>query len=207
MPTRRAVEAAVAPATTIAITTGDYRALERATAMMATSGRSDEASETTAKRQTRRDESAITILAGPAEIATIENAIARSRMHSADMFRAGGEGGCVSDGERSRDQKISVSLSCFFRTNAPRPSGNARPGSLVSVTAFAYAGGYVCDGLCSWHGGPVQALPGARESTSSEPGQEDDRSQGHCFGQRHASQDGTASNRAPTINVALAPDG
>jgi hypothetical protein len=80
------VEAAAAPATTIAITTGDNRTLGRVTPMMATSGRSDEAPETTGKGQTRRDETAIATPAGTTATATIESAIARSRMHSADMF-------------------------------------------------------------------------------------------------------------------------
>jgi hypothetical protein len=70
----------------IAITTGDNRTLERATAMLATSGRSDAALATTDKGQTGTEGIAIPIPAGPIEIATIENAIARSRTHSADMF-------------------------------------------------------------------------------------------------------------------------
>jgi hypothetical protein len=70
----------------IAITTGDNRTLGPATAMMATSGRSDAALETTGKGQTSTDAIVITIPAGRTEIATIENAIARSRMHSPDMY-------------------------------------------------------------------------------------------------------------------------
>ena len=54
--------------------------------MMATLGRSDAALETTGKGQTRAAAIVITIPAGRTEIATIENAIARSRMRSADMF-------------------------------------------------------------------------------------------------------------------------
>ena len=51
-----------------------------------TRGRSDVVPETTGKGQTGIEATAITIPAGPTETATIENAIARSRMHSADMF-------------------------------------------------------------------------------------------------------------------------
>jgi hypothetical protein len=78
------VETAAAPATTIAITTGDNRTLGRATVMMVTCGLSDAVLEPTGKAQTDTDR--IAIPAGPTEIATIENAIGRSRMHSADMF-------------------------------------------------------------------------------------------------------------------------
>jgi hypothetical protein len=81
-PIRRAVEAAAAPATTIAITTGDNRTLGRATAMMATSGRSDEAPEPTGKGQTWRGETAITIPAGPTATATRATAIPRSGTRS-----------------------------------------------------------------------------------------------------------------------------
>ena len=73
--TRGAGEAAAAPATTIATTTGNTPALGRATAMTTTRGRSDVVPETTGKRQPSTD--AITIPAGPVEIAAIENAIAR----------------------------------------------------------------------------------------------------------------------------------
>jgi hypothetical protein len=73
-------------ATKIAITTGDNPTLAPATTTIFTSGRSDVILETTGKGQTRRDEAATTIPAGPTEIVTIENAIARCRMHSADMF-------------------------------------------------------------------------------------------------------------------------
>ena len=51
-PIRRAAEAAVAPATTSATTTGDNPTLGGATAMMVTRGRSDAAPETTGKGQT-----------------------------------------------------------------------------------------------------------------------------------------------------------
>jgi hypothetical protein len=64
-PTRRAVEAAAAPATTITITTGDNRTLGRATATVPTCGRSDAAPETTGKGQTDTHRIAITIPAGP----------------------------------------------------------------------------------------------------------------------------------------------
>ena len=68
--TRGAVEAAAVPPTTIAITTGDNRTLGRATAMLTTRVRSDEAPETTGKGRTSRDETAITIPAGPTATAT-----------------------------------------------------------------------------------------------------------------------------------------
>jgi hypothetical protein len=50
--------------------------------MMATRGRPGEGPETTGRDHTRRDETAITILAGPTATATIEDAIAGSRIHS-----------------------------------------------------------------------------------------------------------------------------
>jgi hypothetical protein len=80
-PTHRAVEAGGAPATTIAITTGDNRTLERATAtaMMATSGRSDGAPETTGKGQADTDRIAITIPDLPTEIATIDGLLSGDR--------------------------------------------------------------------------------------------------------------------------------
>ena len=115
-PTRRAVEAAAAPATTIAITPGDNRTLGHATAMMVTSGRADEAPETTGKGQTDTDRIAITIPAGPTEIATIENAIARFRMHSADMFT------CLADQSASLFTTAIVNTPCA----APNP-GRSRP--------------------------------------------------------------------------------
>ena len=45
----------------------------------------------------------------------------------------------MSDCEPSRVQKRDVKLRRFVRTNDPQPRRNARPGSLVSVAAFAYA--------------------------------------------------------------------
>jgi hypothetical protein len=110
------VEAAAAPATTIAITTGDNRTLGRATAMMATSGRSDEAPETTGKGQTGTDGIATTIRAGPTETATIENAIARPRMHSADMFT------CLADQSASSFTTAIATTPC-----AARNPGRSRP--------------------------------------------------------------------------------
>src|SRR4029450_7640259 len=116
-PTHRAVEAGAAPATTIAITTGDNRTLERATAMMATSGRPDEAPETTGKGQTGIEASAITIPAGRTEIATIENVIARSRMHSADMFT------CLADQSASSFTTAIANTRCAALNPGPsRPS-------------------------------------------------------------------------------------
>ena len=56
-----------------------------------TRGRSDVVPETTGKGQTGIEATAITIPAGPTEIATIENAIQRPETHSTDTFtcRAG----------------------------------------------------------------------------------------------------------------------
>ena len=54
-------------------------------------GRSDVVLETTGKGQTDTNRIAITIPNGPTEIATIENATARSRMRSADMFTCLGD--------------------------------------------------------------------------------------------------------------------
>ena len=68
------------------MTTGANTRRAPAIAMTMMRGRSDLVLETTGKGQTATDRIAITIPAGPTEIATIENAIARSRMHSADMF-------------------------------------------------------------------------------------------------------------------------
>ena len=79
-PTRRAVEPAAAREITIAITTGDSRTPGRVIAMTMMRGRSDVILETTGKGQTDTDRIAITIPEGPTEIATIENATARSRM-------------------------------------------------------------------------------------------------------------------------------
>jgi hypothetical protein len=80
------VKDAAAPATTIAITIGDNRTLGRATAMMATTGRSDEAPETTGKGQSWRDETAIAIPVGPTATGTHANAIARSGTRSRATF-------------------------------------------------------------------------------------------------------------------------
>lgn len=84
--------------------------------MMATRGRSDVALETTGKDQTDTDRIAITIPAGPTEIATIENAIARSRMHSADMFT------CLADQSASSFTTAIANTPCA----APNP-GRSRP--------------------------------------------------------------------------------
>jgi hypothetical protein len=110
------VEAAAAPATTIAITTGGNRTLGLATATMATRGRSDAALETTVKGQTSTDAIATTILDGPTAIATVENAIARSRMHSADMFT------CLADQSASSFTTAIANTPCA----APNP-GRSRP--------------------------------------------------------------------------------
>jgi hypothetical protein len=74
-PTRRTVEAVAAPATTIAITTGASLGHAHETAITMTHLRSDAGLEKTGKGQTDTDRMAITIPAGPTEIATIETAI------------------------------------------------------------------------------------------------------------------------------------
>ena len=84
--TLQVAAAAAAPAIAIVMTTGAKLRRGPAIAMTMTRGRSDAVLETTGKGQTDTDRIAITIPAGPTEIATIENAIARSRMRSADMF-------------------------------------------------------------------------------------------------------------------------
>ena len=104
--TRGAVEAAAVPPTTIAITTGDNRTLGRVIARMATRGRSDEALETIGKGQTHIEAIAITIPDGPTEIVMIENAIARSRMRSADMFT------CLADRSASSSTTAIASTPC-----------------------------------------------------------------------------------------------
>jgi hypothetical protein len=58
----------------------------RAIAMTMMRGRWDVVPETSGKDRTGTERIPITIPAGPTETATIENAIARARMHSADMF-------------------------------------------------------------------------------------------------------------------------
>jgi hypothetical protein len=85
-PRHRVVEAAAAPAIAIVMTTGANLRSARAIAMTTMRGRSDVVLETTGKGQPSTDGIAITIPAGPTEIATIENAIQRSETHSADMF-------------------------------------------------------------------------------------------------------------------------
>lgn len=113
---RGAAEPAAAPATTNAITTADNPMLGRAIAMTMTRGRSDVVLETTGKGQTSTDGIAITIPDGPIEIATIENAIARSRMHSADMFT------CLADQSASSFTTGIANTPCA----APSP-GRSRP--------------------------------------------------------------------------------
>ena len=84
-PRRRVVEAAAAPAIPIPMTTGANPRRARATVMMM-HGQSDAVLATIAKSQNKTRETATPILAGLTAIATIENAIARSRMHSPAMF-------------------------------------------------------------------------------------------------------------------------
>jgi hypothetical protein len=68
------------------MTTGANLRRARAIAMTMMRGRLDAVLETTGKRQTGTEAIAITIPAGQTEIATIENAIAKSRMHSLATF-------------------------------------------------------------------------------------------------------------------------
>jgi hypothetical protein len=84
--------------------------------MTMTRGRLDVDLETTGKGQTDTDRIAITIPAGPTEIATIENAIARLRMHSADMFT------CLADQSASSFTTAIANTPCA----APNP-GRSRP--------------------------------------------------------------------------------
>ena len=56
------------------------------------------------------------------------------------QFSARCEGGSVSDREPSRGQKACDAVVVSSGTNDAGPRHNARPGSLVSVAAFAYAG-------------------------------------------------------------------
>jgi hypothetical protein len=85
IPTRGVVEASAAPAITLAMTTGANLRRTRATVTMMY-GHSDVVLATIAKNQMVTRETATPILAGLTAIATIESAIARSRMHSPDMF-------------------------------------------------------------------------------------------------------------------------
>jgi len=80
----------VAPAITIAMTTGANLRRARATVMMM-HGHSDAVLATIGKNQIKTRETATTIFAGLTGIAKIENAFQRSETHSADMFscRAG----------------------------------------------------------------------------------------------------------------------
>jgi len=80
------VAAAAAPAIATVTTTGANLRSPHAIAITMTHGHSDAALAMTDKGQMGTEGIAITIPAGPTEIATIENAIARSAMHSADMF-------------------------------------------------------------------------------------------------------------------------
>ena len=70
----------------IVTTTGANLRSAHAIAITMTHGHSDAVLAITGRGQIRTEGIAITIPAGPTEIATIENAIARSPMHSADMF-------------------------------------------------------------------------------------------------------------------------
>jgi hypothetical protein len=79
------VEATEVPAITIVMTAGANLRRVRATAMMM-HGRLDAVLATIDKNQIKTGGIATAILAGPTEIATIETAIARSPVHSADMF-------------------------------------------------------------------------------------------------------------------------
>jgi hypothetical protein len=110
------VEAAAAPATTIAITTGANLRRARAIAKTMMRGRLDAVLETTGKGQTGTDRIAITIPAGPTGIATIENATATSRMPSADMFT------CLADQSASSFTTAIANTPCA----APNP-GRSRP--------------------------------------------------------------------------------
>jgi hypothetical protein len=85
-PRRRVAAAAAAPAIAIVMATGVNLRRGRGIAITMTPGHSDAALAMTVKGQMGTEGIAITILAGPTEIATIENAIAKSRIHSADMF-------------------------------------------------------------------------------------------------------------------------
>jgi hypothetical protein len=116
IPRRRVVEAAAAPAIAIVMTTGANLRRARAIAMTMTRGRLDVVLETTSKGQTDTDRIAITIPAGPTEIATIENAIARPRMRSVDMFT------CLADPSASSFTNAIANTPCA----APNP-GRSRP--------------------------------------------------------------------------------
>jgi hypothetical protein len=104
-----------APAITIAMTTGANLRTARATVMMM-HGHSGAVLATIAKNQIKMRETATPILAGLIAIATIENAIARSRMHSADMFT------CLAD------QSASSFTTAIANTPCAAPNhGRSRP--------------------------------------------------------------------------------
>jgi hypothetical protein len=100
------VEAAAAPAIAIVMTTGVNLRPARVIAMTMMRGRLDVVLETIGNGQTDTDRIAITIPAGPTENATIENAIARSQMHSADMFT------CLADQSASSFTTAIASTPC-----------------------------------------------------------------------------------------------
>lgn len=104
-PTRGVVEASAAPAITVAMTTGVNPRRARATVMMM-HGQSDAVLATIAKNQIKTGGTTTTILAGLTAIAMIENAIARSRMHSPDMFT------CLADQSASSFTTAIASTPC-----------------------------------------------------------------------------------------------
>jgi hypothetical protein len=99
----------------IVITIGANLRRAHATVMMM-HGHSDAVLATIAKNQIETGGIATAILAGPTEIATIENAIARSRMHSADMFT------CLADRSGNSFTTAIANSLCA----APNP-GRSRP--------------------------------------------------------------------------------
>lgn len=124
----------MAPAITIAMATGANLRRARATVTMM-HGRSDVVLAAIAKNQIKTGGTATAILAWLTAIATIENAIARSRMHSPDMFT------CLADQSASSFTTAIATTPCA----APNP-GRSRPlvhsgWSPVVISALRHAQG------------------------------------------------------------------